>query len=222
MIDANNRLVIFGGTFDPIHNGHVQLSTYLAKSLNSPITFMPNNIPPYKSPPVATNKQRLDMLNLVISQNKLFKLDTRELYSNTYNYTYQTLQNIRHEYGNNIPIFFVMGEDSMVTFDTWENYYQILEMTNLIIINRVGYNLTQLHNKKLMNYINHHTITDLKDLNSKSGNIYRLDYTPDGISSTYLRKLLQTNTEHDLIKSMLPKEIYDYIINNHIYQTPTR
>lgn len=119
-------IILLGGTFDPVHNGHIALANMLYTIFQHPITILPTNLPPYKQTPTTTSSQRLEMLNLAFGTNSKFFINTSELEQDIYCCTYKTLSNMRQQLGFDIPIFFLIGSDSLLNLDTWDNWQSYL------------------------------------------------------------------------------------------------
>ncbi len=209
-----DKIIIFGGTFDPIHNGHLQLAEQLYKTFKSPITFMPTGIPPYKKPPQASNLQRLDMLHLAISSHPEYQIDTREINGCTYSYTYKTLQNLRLEVGSDILIYFVIGSDSLITLDTWHEWETLLKFTHFIVAFRNGYKINTFKSAKLKKIFIKNSTTDLNNLSTPYGKFYMLNFTPQDVSSTLIRQMVYN---HQDISQLVPPNINAYITQQKLY-----
>lgn len=211
-----DRVIIFGGTFDPIHNGHIALANKLVEVFNAPITFMPNNVPSYKAQPTTTKQQRLAMLKLALINNPQFIIDERELKENKYTYSYKILTQLRNEIGSAIPLYFVIGGDSLISLDTWDYWNLIPNLTNFIVVNRSGYDIINLQAGKLNNLFQKHKTNNFNDLTIPYGKFYMLDFTPPDISSTIIRKKIKSGED---ITEMLPVAVADYIKQYKLYSS---
>lgn len=208
------RLIVLGGTFDPIHNGHMQLANKLFDIFQTQITFMPTGIPPYKAPPKATNKQRIDMLKLAIDNNSKFTIDTREITASEYWYSHKTLNHLRKEYGNNLPIYFVIGGDSLITMHTWHFWNELPGLANFVVAKRGGYDISKLESNELSELVNNNSSHDFSDLDKTSGTFYLMDFIPQNISSTLIRK---TAKDRQDISGMVPEKVAAYIKEQQLY-----
>ena len=213
---SQTKLVIFGGGFDPIHNGHLYIAQLVAQNLHSQILFMPTNkITTYKGNLNATNTQRLHMLELAIRDKPNFKIDTREIDAKEYWYSYKTLTTLRKEYGPNTAMYFIIGADALIGLTTWEYWNQLLSLTNFIIINRTGYPYNLITDTALNSYIYTNTISNLTLDTQNYGKCYFMDITPPNISSTAIRQLVQS---HQSISNYVPSTVAQYIHTHQIYQ----
>ncbi len=140
-----NIVGIFGGTFNPIHTGHLIIAQYvLTKFKFDRIVFVPSYIAPYKSDiDMASSVDRLRMIKLSIKGNKKFFCSDFEIKSNKESYTLNT---VKHFYNDKDKIFFIIGDEWLEKFDKWHNYEQIFDYTNLIVIRRV-YNKIKIPTK---------------------------------------------------------------------------
>ncbi|MBP9741824.1 MAG: nicotinate-nucleotide adenylyltransferase [Burkholderiales bacterium] len=209
-----DKIIIFGGTFDPIHNGHIALANKLVEVFKTPVTFMPNNVPSYKAQPATTKQQRLAMLKLALLNNPQFIIDERELKEDNYTYSHRILTQLRNEIGNATPLYFVIGGDSLISLDTWDYWDLLLNLTNFIVVNRSGYNIINLKPGKLNNLFQQCKTDNFNDLTIPHGKFYVLDFTPPDISSTIIRK--KVNSGED-INHMLPIAVANYIQKYQLY-----
>lgn len=121
-VDMKSLQALFGGTFDPVHYGHLKPVETLANLIGlTRVTIIPNNVPPHRPQPEANSVQRKHMLELAIADKPLFTLDERELKRNAPSYTAQTLKEWRQEQGPDVPLAFIIGQDSLLTFPTGTN-----------------------------------------------------------------------------------------------------
>ena len=210
---GSRLLILFGGTFDPVHNGHMLLAQKLYSSFEQIITFLPIGIPPYKSIPQTSTEQRLDMLKLSIGIDYRYVIDLRELYSFNYNYTYQTLRQIRKEVGEDAAVFFLIGSDSLLNLDTWDNWQELLTLTNFVVAMRPNYNLNNM-SPNLAYEFNKRMRTKLENFTC-CGCFYILDFTPLNISSTLIRNLVNNG---ESITHLVNKHVAKYILKNNLYR----
>ncbi len=138
MADAEiPSLAILGGTFDPVHTGHCRLAIEVKQLGFDQVIMMPNNVPPHRDQPLASNQQRLDMLQLATQGFQDITISELELQSDTISYSVESLAKLRRQYPNH-AISWIMGADAWQHFDQWHQWQQILKLANLLIINRPG------------------------------------------------------------------------------------
>lgn len=207
-------LIIFGGTFDPIHNGHLQLAHNLSQTFNSKIIFLPVYNPSHKELPQASPEKRIDMLKLAIGNNPNFIINPLEINMKRSTYTYNTLSLIRTHVGDKETIFFIIGADSFVNFDSWHNWEELLKLSNFIVVKRHGHHLDKikedLANKIVLRPLDELGKTDLEN----RGKFYLFDFTPLDVSSTYIRTQIQTKQD---VSNFMPEVVYNYIKKNNLY-----
>ncbi|WP_312654025.1 nicotinate-nucleotide adenylyltransferase [Proteiniclasticum sp.] len=127
---------ILGGTFNPIHNGHLYMAFEAKKTLNlDRIIFVPNYIPPHKEAMDRNPEDVLNMIKLAIENYDDFHLSTYELMKKGLSYTYETLEYFTKTYPND-EIYFIIGEDSYVNFSSWRNPEIIMKLSKLVVIQR--------------------------------------------------------------------------------------
>lgn len=142
----NRAVGIFGGTFDPFHNGHLQLVRSVLKlGILERIYLMPNYIPPHKPQPVADDRDRLAMINLVCAhEQNIFPLDF-EIRRQSVSYTFETVSKLSEdERFSNTRITLLIGMDSLINFTSWYHYEQLLQQVNLVVARRPHYDLADL------------------------------------------------------------------------------
>lgn len=212
LYDGLHKVVIIGGTFDPVHIGHLEMANWLQSIFKTKITFMPTGIPNYKSPPKASNIDRLNMLNLAINNNEYFQIDTREIEAPEYSPTHKTLSKIRQEIGRLVPLYFLIGGDSLQTLDSWDYWEELPNITNFVVANRRGYGIHDIKSDRLKIILKERSSYELKEL--AKGEFYMLNFTPTDISSTIIRNKVKN---HEDISFFVTKSIADYIYKHHLY-----
>lgn len=207
---------LYGGTFDPVHYGHLKPVEILANLIGlQRVTIMPNNVPPHRPQPEATSEQRKEMLALAIADKPLFRLDERELRRDTPSWTSQTLQEWRTEQGPDQPLAFIIGQDSLLNFPTWHKYETILENSHLLVCRRPGYPLT-MREAQYQQWLEDHLTANVEDLhNQPAGKIYLSETPWFDISATLIRERLQQGLACD---DLLPAPVLAYIHTHGLYQ----
>lgn len=180
---------LFGGTFDPIHYGHLRPVEALAAEVGlSRVTLLPNHVPPHRPQPEANAQQRLKMVELAIAGNPLFAVDDRELHRTTPSYTIETLEAIRKERGAELPLAFIIGQDSLLSLHKWHRWQSLLDTCHLLVLARPGYN-DRMDTQELQQWLEQHRVTDATQLSLKpQGYIYLADTPQLEISATEIRQ----------------------------------
>ncbi len=216
-LDNNaENIGILGGTFDPIHYGHIKPTLAAAKWLAlDKVKLMPAHIPPHKPTTYASSKQRLAMVKLVCQQYPTFTYDARELNRNTPSFTVETLQEIKAEQPNS-RLFFFIGMDSFINFCTWHHYPKILQLCHLVVSARPNYTLTNLDDLG-KNLLNKHQLKSPSQAKicDAGGILLAPEYHYD-ISSTTIREIFNTPK---IAKQHLPEAVFDYIVEQKLYNS---
>lgn len=132
----------FGGTFDPIHLGHLRLALELKQQLAlDEMHLVPCYIPPHRASPCVDAQQRLAMLQLAIAGCADLRWDARELQREKPSYTYDTLSELRAEIGVDASLSWCMGMDSFVSLESWHRWHELLELAHLVVVARPGWEL---------------------------------------------------------------------------------
>ena len=205
---------IFGGTFDPIHLGHLQVANEVYKQLNlKEIRFIPCKQSPLKNQsPIASETDRLEMIKLAISDRPYFFTDDREIKRSGVSYTVDTLKSLRKEYPDT-PLCFIMSMDSFIQFNLWHKWKEIIQLTHLIITNRN--NTNNPANKEILYLLKKCKISEKKSLlNNLVGKIYFLNILPCDISGTKIRILLKNGGN---VREMLSPTVLEYIQRYRLY-----
>lgn len=207
---------LYGGTFDPVHYGHLKPVEILANLIGlSRVIIMPNNVPPHRPQPEATSAQRKHMLELAIADKPLFELDERELKRDTPSYTSETLKEWRLEQGPVQPLAFIIGQDSLLNFPSWHDYESILENAHLLVCRRPGYPM-KMKEEAHQQWLERHLTHRADDLHhTPAGKIYLAETPWFDISATLIRERLQHG---ESCAQMLPQAVLDYINQQGLYR----
>ncbi|QTL38930.1 nicotinate-nucleotide adenylyltransferase [Xenorhabdus budapestensis] len=206
---------LFGGTFDPIHYGHLRPVEALAKQVGlKQVILLPNHVPPHRPQPEASPQQRLAMVHLAVQDNPLFTVDTRELQRQTPSYTIETLKSFREEVGEQCPLAFIIGQDSLQSIHTWHCWAELLDICHLLVCSRPGY-ARQLATPEMQKWLEQHQIDTPASLSQKSHGYIYLAKTPLlDISATDIRQRHQQGLSCD---DLLPPSIQNYIDSQNLY-----
>ncbi|MBD2802065.1 nicotinate-nucleotide adenylyltransferase [Xenorhabdus szentirmaii] len=215
----NNLPVIqalFGGTFDPIHYGHLRPVEVLAQQVGlKQVILLPNHVPPHRPQPEATARQRLEMVHLAIQDKPLFTVDRRELDRQTPSYTIDTLKSFRQELGEQCPLAFIIGQDSLQTIHTWYKWEELLDNCHLLVCSRPGYE-SKLSTPEMQQWLEQHQIDTPNLLSQKPHGYIYLAATPLlNISATEIRLRQQQGLS---CNDLLPPSIQDYIDSQGLYR----
>ena len=209
------RIGVLGGTFDPIHFGHITPALDNAKWLSlDQLYLLPTHIPPHKEQTAASATHRHAMVELVCQQFPIFQVDTRELLKNSPSYTVESVKDISEQYQNS-QIFFIIGMDSLLTLTSWFRWEEILKYCHLVVNTRPEYNLKKLP-QTCHESLSQYFIDDINALNNiKSGNIIFHQRAHLDISSTNIRQELKANIYDE---NKLTPEVIKYIKQHQLYK----
>jgi len=218
------KLGILGGTFDPVHFGHLRIAEEARVAFNlDRVLFIPCHIPPHKNhKQAAAPKLRLEMLNLAVKGNPFFEISDIELNRKGKSYLIDTLADLMDLYGPATDLFFIMGADSFFEIGTWREYQKLFYLTNFIVVTRpdfAGELSEQLVLSSLPVDIGKNFCYDSKSCSIKhiSGRkTYLLKTTPFAISSTDLRQKVRGGKS---IRYLLPFEVEKFIKETGLYKT---
>ncbi len=213
--EKNELVALFGGTFDPIHYGHLRPVEQLAREIGlEKVLLLPNNVPPHRPQPEATPAQRLTMAQLAVQDNPLFSVDSRELQRNTPSYTIETLETLRKEHGTQRPLAFIIGQDSLLTLHKWHRWESLLDVCHLVVLARPGY-ATELDTPELQRWYDAHITEDAGQLRQRPyGFIYQANTPLLDISATEIR---QRRHEGRDCSDLLPFSVERYIESQGLY-----
>lgn len=135
----NEPIVILGGTFDPVHVGHLRVALEASEALAAPVRLMPAHVPPHRPAPVASAAQRVAMLRAVLAGQERLQLDTRELDRSEPSYTIDTLRGMRSEFGATRPLILLLGADAFAGLPTWHRWRELFGLAHIAVMTRPGH-----------------------------------------------------------------------------------
>ena len=135
------RIGLFGGTFNPIHFGHLRAAEEVQEFFHlDKIIFIPARIPPHKTEKaIVAPEHRLNMVKLAIQYNPCFEISDFEIQRNSKSYSIITIEHFQKKLGFDTSLFFLMGMDAFLEINTWKDFAQLFSLTNFIIMSRPGY-----------------------------------------------------------------------------------
>ncbi|BEU02572.1 putative nicotinate-nucleotide adenylyltransferase [Agarivorans sp. OAG1] len=208
--------LFFGGSFDPIHLGHViSAQQLLAATHAADITLLPNALSPLKEKQFSTAQHRQQLLELALSDYPQLKLDWREVARGGHSYTCDTLKQLANEYPNQ-PLGFVMGLDSFNHLDKWREWQTLCDYAHLIVIARPGYHLQV--SEQLSQWFEAKLCEDVSELSAhNNGKIYFCQLQEMDMSSSEIRQHLLNQANLDLLKNQLSEKVLSYILQHKLY-----
>lgn len=135
--------IVYGGTFDPVHEGHLAIARAVASTFSANVSLLPSADPPHRAIPGASAGQRANMLDLAIACDRRLLVDRRELHREGPSFTVDTLEQLRAEIGPALPLVWVLGIDSLVQLHTWHDWRRILALAHILGVERPGTSVEQ-------------------------------------------------------------------------------
>ena len=205
---------IFGGTFDPIHYGHLRIALECKEALKlDELRMIPCARPPHRAHPAGSAEQRLAMLQVALENSDHIIADDRELRRSGLSYTVDTLQSFKYDYPQS-ALYLILGSDSFQSLPTWHNWGRILELANIVIAKRPDSGDDRLSDTGKI--LSDHFIEDLESYQgSLFGKIFQLKVSQLEISSTRVRDLVADNKSPQYL---LPEAVIKYIKSNLLYK----
>lgn len=198
---SQDRIGVLGGTFDPVHNGHLHIAEALRHALGlDRIVWVPAGRPPHKQGQiVSSDEDRLQMLRLALAGSPADEVSLVDLERNGPSYTADTLEALTHHF-DRARLFFLMGEDSLRDFPTWHDPNRILDLADLAVAGRPGVDADL---EKVA-----------RDLPGIDGRVHLVSTAELAISSSDIRRRVRA---HESIRGLVPPAVADYIQQHHLY-----
>lgn len=212
-------IAIFGGTFDPVHFGHLRLAQELGGLIAADmVLFVPAGNPPHRAATVASAQARVAMLERALAGNPRFRLDQREVRKTTPSYSVETLIELRAESGDT-PLALLLGSDAFTALAGWHRWRELFDLAHIVVAHRPG--LTPDWQDRLPPELREATgprmINDPARLkNRPAGHIFLHAITALDISASHIRRLIRNR---ESAQYLLPDSVIDYIQSNGLYST---
>ncbi len=197
-------LAIFGGTFDPVHLGHLSVAWEASELLDADVHLMPASVPPHRPAPIANAAQRVAMLRAALQEQSRLSLDTRELARTGPSYTIDTLLELRAEQGDR-PLVLLIGADAFAGLPSWHRWRELFEVAHIGVLSRPGVEAmppdvleAETVARRIANAAVLHTLP--------AGKVIELAVTPLEISATRVRELLAEGRDP---RYLLPCGLFD-------------
>ncbi len=207
---------VMGGTFDPIHFGHLRLAEEMAEVIGlERVRFIPAGQPPHRGAPRTAAVHRLEMVRRAVVGNPRFEADPREVESPRPSYTVDTLTGLRAELGDTRPMWLLLGADAFLGLPTWHEWRRLFGLANLAVATRPGAQLLQAD--ALPDALKHEVSPRLVEDPSAvgaAGAVLMRPMTPLDISATAIRDTL---ARHGSARYLLPDAVLGYIHEHRLY-----
>ena len=220
-MDKTAPIGIFGGTFDPIHHGHLRLAQEALEQCGlGAVRFIPSGTPPHRAAPLASAEQRLQMVGQAIQGQPGFVLDEREVHRTDKCYSVDTFSTLRAELGAAQPLCLLLGSDAFLQLHTWHQWIQLFELTHIVVMQRpgrpVGNAIAQADENLRQQYQNRLAPSPQLLHESPSGHVVVLDMPQLDISATDIRSRAAQNKN---LRYLLPDTVAHYIQINQLYKS---
>lgn len=187
-------LAILGGTFDPIHNGHLRVAWEAAETLDAELRLVPARLPPHRDPPVADAELRAELLRRALAGQSRLALDPRELRRAGPSYTVDTLAELRAELGPQRSLVLLVGADAFAALNAWHRWREIFELAHIGVLSRPGRSAAALA-PELLAEIAGRRSEPLAVHAAPGGSVVTIPVTALDISSSKIRALLAAGQE---------------------------
>ena len=201
---THKPLAIFGGTFDPVHLGHLSVAWEAAELLDAEVRLLPASVPPHRAPPIATAMQRVAILRAALRGQSRLTLDTRELDRAGPSWTIDTLHELRAEQGDR-PLVLLLGADAFAGLANWHRWRELFAAAHIGVLSRPG--IAAGLPDALERAVTGRRIADAAGLRAlPAGKVVELAVTPLEISATRIRELLAAGRDP---RYLLPAGLFD-------------
>jgi nicotinate-nucleotide adenylyltransferase len=213
------RLGILGGTFDPIHFGHLRIAEEICEEMDlEKVLLIPGGLPPHKyKESITPFHDRLAMTRIAAQDSSLLEVLDLEGRRNGPSYSIETLREIHRLYKDNVDIFFIIGMDAFLEINTWKEYKNLFKESNFVVLKRPGFSFEELEPFIISMEVGFKRMSDSNTFATPSGNllIYK-EATLMDISSTRIREMVAAGRS---IRFLLPEAVRVYIIEKSLYGT---
>ncbi|WP_153163362.1 nicotinate-nucleotide adenylyltransferase [Zoogloea sp. 1C4] len=214
--DPAGPLGLFGGTFDPIHLGHLRLAETAREALGlARVRLIPAGQPPHRATPGASGNHRLAMARLATADNPAFEVDAAEVTAAQASFTILTLERLRAELGPARPLVLLLGVDAFLGLPTWRRWTELLDFAHLAVANRPGYTLDAAQMPPALADLVARCKASPAALGAApAGAIVPFEMTPLAISATDIRARAAAGLS---LRYLLPPPVVDYISRHQLY-----
>ncbi|MBT9568523.1 MAG: nicotinate-nucleotide adenylyltransferase [Thiobacillus sp.] len=206
---------VMGGTFDPIHCGHLRLAEEMADAIGlEQVVFIPAGRPPHRQQPQVTARHRLEMVRRAVAGNPRFAVDDREVSSPNPSYTVDTLTALRAERGPAQPMWLLLGADAFHGLPQWKRWKQLFELANIVVVTRPGAATITPLPEPLKSEVLARRVDDASEA-GLAGAVLRQQMTALDISATAIRDAL---ARRGSVRYLLPDAVLNYINEHQLYR----
>ena len=217
MVRRQSPVGIFGGTFDPIHIGHLRSALELAERLSlAEVLMIPSAAPPHRPAPGASAAHRLAMLQRALREVPLLRVEACELHRVGPSYMVDTLIHLRQRYGEQRPLCLLVGGDAFLGLPRWSRWRTLLELAHIVVMRRPGWSL-RAADRELQPLLDAHGwgADPVRLQRQPAGVVVTQEVTELGISASAIRALLAAGRSP---RFLIPNTVLDYIETHQLYQ----
>ncbi|MGD9582491.1 MAG: nicotinate-nucleotide adenylyltransferase [Lysobacterales bacterium] len=205
----------FGGTFDPVHHGHLRAAEEAALALATEVRLLPTSTPAHRPQPQASADQRLELLQIALAGQNRLLLDGRELRRAGPSYSVDTLIELRAEFGNGTPLALIVGADAFAGLPDWHRWRELFGLAHLVVLNRPGAAGPEQWSSALQHEVAARWASSADELRlSVAGRVLAIDITPLAISATAIRAQLAAGGS---VRWLLPEAVLTRIEAQGLY-----
>lgn len=211
---AISAYAFMGGTFDPIHNGHLRTALEIRDWLEiDQVALMPSKVPVHRQQPDTTSVQRLAMVEQAVAAEPGLCADAREILSDKPSYTVLTLESLRAELGEQRPICMILGMDAYLSLPSWDRWQELLTLTHIVVVTRPGW--VYQPGQEMQEFTRANQVTDKQRLLAiPAGKVIFHELTPLAISATQIRSVVSAGNSP---RYLLPDGVWQYIQQQQLY-----
>ncbi len=217
---GRRRAAIYGGTFDPVHYGHLEVARRVRQLFElDEVIFVPACVPPHKrGAGISSAFHRYAMLALATQDDERLRVSTVELDEPDRPYAVDTVSRLQDKLGSTHRMFFLIGADSWTEIDTWHEWQRLLKMCDVIVVTRPGYQLIERGSAAVVDVRgkNREEIRVVLD-DETSPRVFFTDGASIDISATAIRAQARSN-DRDALQQVLPPSVVNYIIKYELYK----
>jgi nicotinate-nucleotide adenylyltransferase len=220
---ATNRaettpLALLGGTFDPIHLGHLRIAQDTAAALKlTEVRLIPSKSPVHRPRARASAEQRLAMLRLAVAEAPGLAVDDCELRRESASYTITTLEHFRALFPSR-PLIWLIGVDAYLQIQSWHRANELFDFAHFVVLNRPGFATANVFSASMSELWQGRATNDTTQLFSETrGRIYLHTVAPQPISATEIRNMIRAGASDEALAPLLPKAVLAYIRANKLY-----
>jgi nicotinate-nucleotide adenylyltransferase len=205
---------VFGGSYNPIHIGHLRSALELVEKLGlEQLRLMPCAVPPLRDEPECSASDRAAMVELALSDEPRLVCDTRELKRSGKSFTIDSLAELRAEVGDARSLCMVVGCDAVLQINRWHRWQELLELAHIVVIARPGWTLPE--EGEVANWLRQNAMQEGQSIAAApAGRIVIEELRPLPISSTEIRELLRAGRSP---RYLVPQGVLDYIATHNLY-----